>query len=121
MVRKALLGEIFVSLPRTSTVQEYSLDLSMDQHCLKGRGVYCQQEGGMGPHLINLYLHVKYKSTDDQVRSISSMCMIYYSYAYLCDKQMLILVSLFSFVGEIWHICWSLQNRNRCHHASCSF
>ena len=120
MVRKALLGEIFVSLPRTSMVQEYSLDLSMDQHCLKG-GVYCQQEGGMGPHLINLYLHVKYKSTDDQVRSISSMCMTYYSYAYLCDKQMLILVSLFSFVGEIWHTCWSLQNRNRCHHASCSF
>ena len=73
---ESVVGEIFVSLPWPSTVQEYNLDFAMDQRCMKGVGVYCRQEGGMGPHLINLYCHVKYKSADDQVRSISSMCRL---------------------------------------------
>lgn len=64
------VGEIVISLPRPSKVREYQVDVAMDEQCHAGMAVYCRQMCGIGPHLVQMLSHVKYKAENDQVRSL---------------------------------------------------
>lgn len=62
------VGEIAISLPRPSKVREYQVDVAMEERCHTGMAVYCRQMCGIGPHLVQMLSHVKYKAENDQVR-----------------------------------------------------
>ena len=44
------------------------MDVAMDEQCHTGMAVYCRQTFGVGPHLIQMLSHVKYKEENGKVR-----------------------------------------------------